>query len=60
MDGSAGGRRQWLPGSTGTANSSSGDVVSVRVEYTYEPITPIVGSIVGSVPLVGSATMVVN
>jgi hypothetical protein len=55
-----GGGGNGCQGPTGTANGSSGDLVSVRVEYTYEPITPIIGSIVGPVPLVGSATMVVN
>ena len=38
----------------------AGELVSVRVEYTYQPITPIISSIFGSVPLSGSATMVIN
>jgi hypothetical protein len=40
--------------------TASGDLVSVRVEYQYTPITPIVGSIIGSPTLSGSATMVIN
>jgi hypothetical protein len=39
---------------------ASGQLVSVRVEYTYQPMTPVISSIVRSVPLSGSATMVVH
>jgi hypothetical protein len=39
---------------------ATGELVSVRVEYTYQPITPIISSILGTVPLSGSATMVVH
>jgi hypothetical protein len=39
---------------------AAGDLVSVRVEYVYRPMTPIISSILGMVPLSGSATMVVN
>ena len=35
-------------------------LVSVRVTYQYTPITPIAGSIIGSVDLSASATMVIN
>lgn len=44
----------------GNPVSSSGDLVSVRVELTYDPITPVIGTLIGSVPLSGSATMVVH
>ena len=44
----------------GNPVSATGDLVSVRVEYTYQPITPIISSLIGSVPLSGSATMVIN
>jgi len=44
----------------GTPLGASGELVSVRVEYTYQPMTPIIGSIVGATPLSGSATMVVH
>jgi hypothetical protein len=46
--------------STGGALGSAGDTVSVRVELTYEPTTPFISSIIGSVALSGSATMVVH
>jgi hypothetical protein len=45
---------------SGNAISSSGELVSVRVEYTYQPLTPVISSLIGSVPLSGSATMVIN
>jgi hypothetical protein len=45
---------------SGNPISSTGDLVSVRVEYTYQPFTPIISSAIGSVPLSGSATMVIN
>ena len=45
---------------SGNAIGSEGDLVSVRVEYTYQPITPIISSVLGSVPLSGSATMVIH
>lgn len=44
----------------GNPVSSPGDLVSVRVELTYEPITPVIGSLIGSMPLSGSASMVVH
>lgn len=40
--------------------TSSGGLTSVRVVYTFTPITPIVGQIVGSIPTSGAATMVIN
>jgi Flp pilus assembly protein TadG len=43
-------------GSTGV----TGNVLSVRVALTYQPITPLVGQIIGSRTLFGSATMVIN
>lgn len=45
---------------SGNAVSSTGDLVSVRIEYTYQPFTPIITSAIGSVPLSGAATMVIN
>jgi Flp pilus assembly protein TadG len=44
----------------GNPISVAGDVVSVRIEFGYAPMTPVIGSIIGSVPLSGSATMVIN
>ena len=40
--------------------STAGDLVSVRVEYTYNTFTPFISSIFGSMPLSGSATMVIS
>jgi TadE-like protein len=45
---------------SGGSLGSSGDLVSVRVELEYQPITPIIGSLLGSIPLSGSASMIVN
>jgi Flp pilus assembly protein TadG len=45
---------------SGDPLGAAGELVSVRVEYTYQPITPIISSIVGALPLSGSATMVVH
>jgi Flp pilus assembly protein TadG len=49
---------------TSCVNNSTGDLVSVRLQLTYQPITPIVGSffgsIIGPINLVGAATMVIN
>jgi hypothetical protein len=44
----------------GNPLGATGELVSVRVEHTYQPITPIIGSFIGSIPLSGSATMVIN
>jgi len=44
----------------GSAISSTGDLVSVRLEYTYQLFTPILSSFLGSVPLSSSATMIIN
>jgi hypothetical protein len=46
---------------TGTvAIGQQHDLVSVRIEYTYTPITPVIGQIIGSVVRTASATMVIN
>jgi hypothetical protein len=45
---------------TGASLGASGDLVSVRVEHLYQPITPVISSIIGSITLSGSATMVTN
>jgi hypothetical protein len=44
----------------GNPLGSPGQVVSVRVEHTYLPMTPLVNSILGAIGLSGSATMVVH
>jgi hypothetical protein len=47
---------------TGTyvPSGQQSDLVSVRIEYTYTPITPVIGQIIGSVVRTASATMVIN
>jgi hypothetical protein len=46
--------------SSSCANPGTGNVVSVRVTYTYVMLTPIVGQIINGFPLSASATMVIN
>lgn len=53
-------------GGNGCANAegdpvgASGDLVSVRLEYTYDLFTPLVNSLMPSTSLSGSATMAIN
>lgn len=47
-------------GDTCASNTPDTDVVSVRVVFTFTPITPVVAQIVGNVTLSGSATMAIN
>ncbi len=47
-------------GNACTTAASTGDVVSVRVSHVYQPITPIIGSLLGTPSLSGSATMIIN
>jgi Flp pilus assembly protein TadG len=44
----------------GNSLGASGEYISVRVVHTYQPITPIFGTILGPITLSGSATMIVN
>ncbi len=37
-----------------------GDIVSVRISFTYRPITPIAAVIIGSVARSASASMAIN
>jgi TadE-like protein len=41
-------------------NNSQGNLVSVRVQVTFQPLTPIVSSIIKPITLVGAATMIIN
>jgi hypothetical protein len=41
------------------APTSPGSLVSVQIVYQYMPITPLAGSLIGSVSLSASATMVI-
>jgi Flp pilus assembly protein TadG len=47
---------------TGTSctSTSPGNEVSVRVEYLYQPITPVIAQLIGNVVREGAATMVIN
>ena len=45
---------------SGNPISSSEGLISVRVEHTYQPITPIINSLIPPLTLSGSATMVVH
>lgn len=56
----AGGAGNGCQDAGGSALGTSGDLVSVRVEYTYAPMTPVISSIIGNVGLSGSATMVIH
>lgn len=44
----------------GSSLGASGEYISVRVVHTYQPLTPIFGTILGPITLSGSATMIVN
>ncbi len=44
----------------GQSLATTGQLVSIRVEYVYQPFTPIVSSLIGSIALSGSASMEVN
>ena len=37
-----------------------GNLTSVRIEHTWQPITPIIGSLIGPITLSGSASMTIN
>jgi hypothetical protein len=41
-------------------SKTPGNEVSVRVEYLYRPITPVIGNLIGDVVRQGAATMVIN
>jgi hypothetical protein len=45
---------------SGNPVGAVGDLVSVRVEYTYQPMTPLISSILGAIGLSGSASMVIH
>lgn len=45
---------------SGNPIAATGQLVSVRVQYTYEPLTPIISSLISSVPLSGSASMIIH
>lgn len=44
----------------GNPVGADGEIVSVRVVHTYQPMTPIISDLMGPVTLTGSASMVIN
>jgi hypothetical protein len=66
MDPAPGGEWTEASGGNGCADGDgdpiggSGDLVSVRLEYTYDLFTPLVNSLMPSTSLSGSATMAIN
>jgi len=46
--------------SGGDSLGASGQYISVRVVQTYQPVTPIFGTILGPITLNGSASMIIN
>ncbi len=44
----------------GNPMGASGDLISVRAEYTYDFFTPFISSFLGSTPLSASASMTIN
>jgi Flp pilus assembly protein TadG len=46
--------------STTCSNPSAGGLISVRVTYTWQPITPLISSIMGDISSSGSATVSIN
>jgi hypothetical protein len=40
--------------------TATGDLISVRVVYTFSAITPVIAQLLGSIQLSGSATMAIN
>jgi hypothetical protein len=46
-------------GQTCGSNAST-NIVSVRVLLTFNPITPVIGQLIGSVSASGAVTMVIN
>lgn len=49
----------WTTGSC-ASNHTTGNIVSVRIVYTFNPLTPVGRAAVGSPQRSGSATMVIN
>ncbi len=41
-------------------NDASGSLISVRVVFRYDPITPVIGQLLGPITRSASATMVIN
>lgn len=51
----------WQTFTSASCNSNGqGNVASVRLIYTYQPFTPVIGGLIGNVVRQGAATMVIN
>ena len=49
------------PGPTTTcANQTQGNLLSVRIKFNFNPVTPVAGRLIGSVVRQAAATMVIN
>jgi len=51
---------EWTSPPTSCADRDVADLASVRVEMEFESIIPIIGRLLGSIPLSASATMAIN
>lgn len=51
---------QWTTGTPCDSSTATGDIVSVRVTYSWSPITPIASSVLGNLRAAGAATMSIN
>jgi TadE-like protein len=51
---------EWTSPPATCANRDVADLASVRVEMEFESIIPIIGRLMGSIPLSASATMAIN
>lgn len=51
---------EWTSPPETCSDRAVSDLASVRVEMEFTPITPIIGQLIGSIRLTGSATMVIN
>jgi Flp pilus assembly protein TadG len=59
-DGSTPPTGQWTSGTACTSFTASGDIVSVRVTYSWSAMTPIISSIMGNLTATGAASMSIN
>ena len=50
----------WTTVNNCTSNNTAGNLVSVRILYTFNPLTPVGRTALGTPSLSGSATMVIN
>jgi Flp pilus assembly protein TadG len=50
----------WTSPPNTCATRTTGSLVSVRVEFTFRPITPVIGQLFSSIKTAASTTMVIN